>query len=676
MFGHLLSLNPNTVRWTARMRREEGRILLRAHTMTWPWTRGKHERIASFRLAQLADYLEVRLRGGAHLEKFAETSSRFPFWSAGRGIAEITMAWSWLLLSCFSCGILSWLAATLAALFVIDPSISSLAERAAQVETLRGIALPTPKELAGTGFLFRLGCSALLAFPIAFFLASLTSLSQLVGELWTPVSRASWTVPVFEAILLLLGLAPLIPAPSAVAMAILVPLAAHAGYGWIWGRKKERRRPLTSGRPRPAAALAGLVLGGVLLAALVPLPRSGEKMTGGLAEFRDRWLLSNSPGRAIARFYYRHTLYSAEPLKEAYDPSPRGYDRQVRTAHVVGSDAKIEETLRKSGFVLDPDRERALRLCDLLVIVGTDVPAGYDARAVALPPGSTEGQIRERLGKAGRASFRGQGLRELTQLGWWSVFFVGPLAAFALPVSMFLPLVSLLFRRVRPKTALVVLGIAGIASTIGILGLTSSMHEALSAVRRTDPSVSGSAVALVPPLSHADAGVRFEAAYRLYGCVQVPDNRPRELLAPLLAAVRDPDLRVRLWACGALGKYGDAAALAALLSAMADPEMFVRYRAAGALGDLADELRSQISAARRRLAEEEAAEKGASSRELAEAHAANARELRDRIAEFQRGLSEVRERSVDPLVRMAREDEWYCGSYALGALRRIRPGAY
>jgi HEAT repeat protein len=114
--------------------------------------------------------------------------------------------------------------------------------------------------------------------------------------------------------------------------------------------------------------------------------------------------------------------------------------------------------------------------------------------------------------------------------------------------------------------------------------------------------------------------VRFEATYRMYWCVH--EQRSKEYLEPLLGALRDPELRVRIWACGALGKLGDAGAVPALLRALEDPEVFVRYRAAEALGLL-------------RAAEAE-----------------------------------------EPLLRMAREDWWYCGMYALTALRRIRPEKY
>jgi len=58
------------------------------------------------------------------------------------------------------------------------------------------------------------------------------------------------------------------------------------------------------------------------------------------------------------------------------------------------------------------------------------------------------------------------------------------------------------------------------------------------------------------------------------------------LAEALLRAADDPDLRVRLWACAALGKTGDPRALPRLLERLRDREFFVRYRAAEGLGFL------------------------------------------------------------------------------------------
>lgn len=598
VFGHFLSLNPNTARWQLRVRREGETLRLVPVTLTWPWTRAKHERIARFRVGQIADYLEVRLRGSAS-DKFEAR----PFVTAGRGVANVTMAWTWLILSCLACGLATWLATTLASFFVIDEALRQLADRARLVGILGGVSLPSPAEL---GSIDRLGAAALLAFPLAFFLGSLYALVQVAAEFGRPFSRAGWLVFVFEAFFLGLALVPVLSIPTAVAMSLLIPASAHAGYSLVWGRKGEKRRDLAPGPRRPLQWIAAFILGGLLFFVLVPAPRERKEVTKGLAVFRDRYLLPNAPGRWIAKTYYRYTLYTAEPMKDFYDPSEAGYPRQIRTALLARTDPAVEGHLRKMHFVVGRE--------------GT----GYDW-IVDVPEGATFEQTQQAAAKASRDSFRAQGLRDLANLGWLTVFFVGPIVAFSLIAALFLPLISAIFRKLPRKAALGALAGIGLLAVAGILASTAGIGgtiEAARTIRETDPAEPGSGGRLVPFFGHPEPNIRFEATYMMYWCVHEDGNRRPEYLAPLLGALRDPDLRVRLWACGALGKLGNREAVPALLEALRDPEIFVRYRAAEALGDL-------------------------------------------RAPE-----------AVEPLLAMTREDWWYCGMYALTALRKIRPEKY
>jgi HEAT repeat protein len=111
--------------------------------------------------------------------------------------------------------------------------------------------------------------------------------------------------------------------------------------------------------------------------------------------------------------------------------------------------------------------------------------------------------------------------------------------------------------------------------------------------------------------------MRHEAAVRAFEL-----DSTAELADALLKTADDPDFRVRLWACAALGKSRDARALPKLIQHLDDPELFVRYRAAQGLEYLGNP--------------------GA----------------------------------VPALEKMMRERSWYEGVYALEALRRIRPGQY
>jgi HEAT repeat protein len=133
-------------------------------------------------------------------------------------------------------------------------------------------------------------------------------------------------------------------------------------------------------------------------------------------------------------------------------------------------------------------------------------------------------------------------------------------------------------------------------------GLTAALRR-----MRDDPAPERLREGLASP----SVVIRHEAAVLAH-------QKPHASLADaLLQAADDPDLRVRLWACAALGKTGDARALRKLVDRLEDVELFVRYRAAEGLGH-----------------------------------------LRDRQA-------------VEPLRTMMRERGWYEGVYALEALRRI-----
>jgi HEAT repeat protein len=118
-------------------------------------------------------------------------------------------------------------------------------------------------------------------------------------------------------------------------------------------------------------------------------------------------------------------------------------------------------------------------------------------------------------------------------------------------------------------------------------------------------------------IADARPRIRHEAAVRAF---QLPSTA--EMADALLKAADDRDFRVRLWACAALGKSGDARALPKLIERLDDPELFVRYRAAQGLEYLGNP--------------------GA----------------------------------VPALEKMMRERSWYEGLYALDALRKIQPGKF
>ncbi len=628
-FGTFLSTNPNTLRWRARVHQEGNNLLWTAETPTWPWTRKKYQRITDFRLTQLTDYVESHLRGGKNVHKFTSKGTRFPFVTIGRETAGITIAWTWLILSCLVCGVLTWIAMTIGSFLLMDQVIASNAERTALVHSLGGIALPSLLEIAETGFLLRLGCATSFAFAVAFFIGSMYGLIHVAGELWVPFSRAAWVPFVFFFVLLFLSLFPILALHSTIAISLLVPTVSHAGYTIVWGRKREKRRSLSLGKPKWKVILAGIALAGITIGTLTPTPREGTAVTDSMAGFRDRYLIPNPLGQSLARLYYRTTLYAAAPVKDFYDPSPRGYGRQIRTALLGGEAPLLKKRLRQRGFVVDQTTREKLKeqknkhLYDVILLVAPGEPPSDQVLVVS--PDIDPEPLQDKLFQASQTSFRATWLRDLAQVGWLTVFYLGPFALFSALAVFILPIISLVFRRLPRKWALGSLSTICLGSVLGLLlifSASSDKIEATWAIRKTGLNDPNAATKLKPYFQGPDANIRFEAILRLYQHAKYRKDPVIGMTQPVIALLEDPDLRVRLWACGTLGKLRDPAAIAPLITMLEDPEFFVRYRAAEALGD-----------------------------------------LRARKA-------------IDPLTKMTREDWWYCGMYALKALRKIAPGQF
>lgn len=115
--------------------------------------------------------------------------------------------------------------------------------------------------------------------------------------------------------------------------------------------------------------------------------------------------------------------------------------------------------------------------------------------------------------------------------------------------------------------------------TLGILG---SVPE--NVVADPEPIYEGKAlVAWEAALKHKDTRVRFDAAFTLSKV-----GAPRELLTPVIAAVKDEDSAVRCLAIETLSRSAieDPATVAALLGALKDKQILVRIEAEAALGRL------------------------------------------------------------------------------------------
>ncbi|HEX7896956.1 MAG TPA: HEAT repeat domain-containing protein, partial [Planctomycetota bacterium] len=401
----------------------------------------------------------------------------------------------------------------------------------------------------------------------------------------------------FLVILLTLALFPYTPV-LAFPCALLVPLAAHAGYTAVWSRRREplREKP----RPRPAAVAVGLAFGLAALAFLAPAAAFGEDMTFRVALFRDRGLLGHPFGKAVSQAYYRTTLYTAWPLKEFFADTP---GRPARAQRTAVSTPAAADALRALHFTLVPEGEGSA--ADVVV-----KPDRVDARGKHVNL-SAETELRKALDLLSRETFRGSVLREANNLGWMAIYFAGPPAVVLLVIGLCCPFVSIMYRAMSAKAATIALAVCA-ATTLILMAVGNSaiggMAASLDRLRK-HPTPDG----IRQALDHESVVFRHEGAVLAY---QHPDPSFAEAL---LRASDDPDLRVRLWACAALGKTGHEKALPKLLSRLEDVELFVRYRAAEGLGHL------------------------------------------------------KRREAIEPLRKVMREKSWYEGMYALEALRRIGP---
>ncbi len=210
-------------------------------------------------------------------------------------------------------------------------------------------------------------------------------------------------------------------------------------------------------------------------------------------------------------------------------------------------------------------------------------------------------------------------MNELSYWGWTSVFFGAPVFLLLVIAGVLGMPIALLYRNVPALWAHGVLGfffLLSVGAMVATLGKHADEIRKIGEVRLLAPQYQ---LRLAEFLSDDSADVRYEAAFQTWKGLSATPLREAKLLTALLEATDDPDVRVRIWVCGALGKFGDKKAIPALLGALVEPEEFVRYRAAEALGDL------------------------------------RAKE------------------AVEPLLRRTREDSWYVGSYSLAALREIAP---
>jgi len=579
--GSLLSTNPNTLAWRIRVRREAAGLTLHPSAIALPWTRRKVARLVAFREGQLADYLTSRVRGkGAGT--FDAVRLREPFAPYGSGAAALTASFAWVVASGLLGLAAACLAASLASLPLMLLAAEDVVERARIVEESGGLSLPPRAEREAMGLGSALGAAVLFGLPLGFLSGVLHSLALASGEAWTRAARLPQASFLFLWILgtaAFFGRLPFLAVP----LGLLAPAGAQLGYTLLWSRRGERVRE--GGRAKPLVVGAGVLLAAGLLAGAVPAAARGAEFNDRLALFRDRALLGTGLGKSAARFYYRHTLLAAEPLKEFYaPPGSERPSRGLRTARAASP--ADQDVLRSLGFVVVPDRVAGP------VDVVWQPPRLHAGESSVEAPSSTA-DLRQALDGLSREAFRGGTLRDVHGLALGAVYYLGPAAGLLVFAAICCPGISIMYRAMSPKSATIAL-LCCLFSTAGLMLLGSRAVEGITDTldglrKRPTPE------RIAEGLAHSAAPVRHEAAYRAFRL----DDVPASLADPLLRASADADLRVRLWAAAALGKTRDPRALRALLERLDDQEFFVRYRAAEGLGllgnpDAAERLRRML----------------------------------------------------------------------------------
>lgn len=565
--GARLSTNPNTIPWKIRIRRTAEGLELAEEAGGPPWSRAKTARIAAFRKGQVADWLTARVRGSGP-EKFDVHRLREPFTAFGSGVASLTGAFTWAVLTSLATLAAAFVSVVVACMPLMKVVIRGIAEHSQILQNAGAIPLPSVEEALSTGMFWP---AVVLAVPIAFFAGLVHAASLVACDLGCRAARAPQAAAIFIAILIGAAFWPFLSV-AAIPLALLVPAGTHLGATIVWSLRREKIRDYP--KPDKKLVLIAVILAASLAGAVVPRAIAWKDAQMRIALFRDGWLLGNAPGRAVAATYYRYTLYTAEPIKE------------------------MTARMQPTAACEDPATAAHLRALGYVVVRGgADVVIQRPADLAAL---------KAALAEHSRQSFRGGALKELCSLGWHAVYYAGPLAILVVFMGAFAPLISILFRKLQPRMALFALCALAMGSS---LLLVLFQEEAGPAPDPAD---------LAEAMTDARPHKRHEAVVLAW-----QRESTKEIAAALLKVADDPDFRVRLWACAALGKSGDSpGALDKLVQHLDDPEIHVRYRAAEGLGL-----------------------------------------LRDPQAE-------------EPLARMLRTRSWYEGLYALEALRALVPGKY
>lgn len=407
--GTLLATHPARIRWSAEVGEEGDWLTVEVRPRVLP----RATRIARQRTAQLASFL-----GGPEAAKVEDPGVGSPRW-----FASMTAQTAAAIAGAF-------VVVLPVALWLISGVIDELSVRAGTLCELGELSLPSASELASPP---HFQAALLLALPIAFLVGAWCGFLHAIGELWRPAGRAIAPGIVAVAVWVAMGLSQVVHPAIALATGAAAALAAQAALSLVWNLRAEGGASTRWGWAVAALALLAM-----------PWPGTLRERMG---EFRDVWLLSNPPGAALARAYYRSTLYVTEAYKPLYSDPFSGGPRDpgfLRTALTTRDGLPFEELGVVARVVPRPEYEELAR------------QGGYDLYLPEPPPGMSARELSAALLPQNREAFW---LRRLLGTSLLALVFAGPaLIVFALAGALwFRPWASL----IGPSVFLVLVALVG-----------------------------------------------------------------------------------------------------------------------------------------------------------------------------------------------------------------------
>ena len=324
--GEPFSLNPNSIRCKIVITHQDGKIIICGENCPEYLFKKKVVRIVEFRLNQIRDYIEFRLKSGDQ-NKYFNQKEKNPFLPLGSTFRDLINTFAGLSISLLFCGLLLIPICSITGKFVIDNEIKEIEGRSSTIEKIGKIPIPGINEIKNLTFSDTLAASFIFMGPIIFFIAILYSFSSFIGEIWARFSSFNFWILVFISIVLVIALTPLIGILTALIFSIVIPIFAHLGYsiGWIFRREKRSY----------ISARINYMLTGMIIIFLSVFPflfvslNDNDRLISHIRT-RDATMLSSSILKPLVSLYYKYTLYGAEVIKEIITPEIEENGKKVR----------------------------------------------------------------------------------------------------------------------------------------------------------------------------------------------------------------------------------------------------------------------------------------------------------------------------------------------------------